>query len=83
MELTKEQRDAQFREAVLRARQMSPEEMFLAGFRLFERECEVMRKGIRAEFPDADEARVDAILRERMDAKRRLEQADCYHQILP
>ena len=74
MEPTKEQRDAQFREAVLRARRMTPEEKFLEGFRLFDRECEAMRAEIRAELPGADAARVEKILRARLEQKRQLDE---------
>ena len=77
MEPTKEQRDAQFREAVLRARRMTPEERVLEGFRLFDRECQVMRDAIRAAFPDADDACVEKIFCERWELKRRLDEPTC------
>ena len=65
--------DALFREKVLRARAMSPEDKLLAGARLFDRSCRIMADGIRHQFPDADEARVQQILRERLALIRRLE----------
>jgi hypothetical protein len=61
------------REEILRARAMPPEEKLLAGVRLFDRVCRVMEDGIRDEFPEADEAEVMRILRERLAIARRLE----------
>lgn len=54
------------------AQAMSPEEKLLAGPRLFERSCRIMADGIRSEFPEADEDRVQEILRERLALLRRL-----------
>jgi hypothetical protein len=71
---TQELVDSIYRERVLRARQMSPEEKFLAGPRLFEWACRLMADGIRSEFPDADEQRVQEILHARLALLRRLEQ---------
>jgi hypothetical protein len=65
--------DRLFRERVGRARAMPPEEKLLAGPRLLDRSCRIMADGIRDEFPDADEARVEEILRHRLDLIRRLE----------
>ena len=67
--------DAIYRDKVLAARAMSPEERLLAGPRLFERSCRIMKDGIRHDFPDADEERVDLILGQRLDLVRRLEKA--------
>lgn len=58
---------------MLRARVMSPEEKLLAGVRLFERVCRIMADGIRDEFPDADDRRVQEILKARLAIARRLE----------
>ncbi|MGH7192838.1 MAG: hypothetical protein ACREJM_04790, partial [Candidatus Saccharimonadales bacterium] len=54
------------------ARAMSPEDKLLAGPRLFERSCRIMADGIRSEYPEADEDRVQEILRERLALLRRL-----------
>jgi hypothetical protein len=62
-----------FVERIRRARDMSVEEKFVAGLRLFDRTCSIMCDGIRAEYPDADERRVQEILRERLALARRLE----------
>jgi hypothetical protein len=60
-------------EQVEAARQQSFEEKFLAGADLFDLACEFMRAGIRMQFPDADEARVQELLEERLALARRLE----------
>jgi len=62
-----------YREEVLRARQMSPEEKFLAGPQLFEYACEITMAGIRAQFPDAGPADVRRILTGRLALGKRLE----------
>ena len=64
---TQELIDDIYRERVLRARRTPPEQKILAGCRLFEFACETMMDGIRHENPGADEARVQEILRERLD----------------
>ena len=56
---------------------MTPEERFLEGFRLFERECQIMREEIRAESPDADDACVEEMLHEKLELKRRLDEPRC------
>jgi hypothetical protein len=76
MEPTKELIDALFRERVLRARRTPPEEKLLDGPRLFDLACRIMRNGIREQYPDADEARVEEILRERLALVRRLEESE-------
>jgi len=73
MEPTKELIDAMYRERVEAARRMSPEDKLLAGARLFDRSCRIMADGIRSQFPDADESRVQEILRERLALIRRRE----------
>lgn len=74
MEPTKELIDALEREEILRARAMRPEDKLLAGPRLFERACRLMASGVRDEFPDADDAEVDRIVRQRLELARRLEE---------
>jgi len=65
--------DALYHEKVLRARAMSPEDKLMAGPRIFDRVCRIMADGIRDQFPDADEDRVQQILRERLALARRVE----------
>ncbi len=70
---TRELIDDLFRQRVLAARAMSPEDKLLAGARLFDRTCRIMADGIRHEYPKAD--RVREILAERLALARRLEQS--------
>jgi len=81
----KELADQLFLDRVRRAREMSPEEKLLAGARLFDRSCRIMADGIRDQYPDADEQRVQEILKERLARIRRVEQAQCKTktQLLP
>jgi hypothetical protein len=74
MELSQTLIDSIYRERVLAARDMRPEERILAGLRLFDLSCRIMVDGIRNENPEADEAAVQKILRERLALIRRLEQ---------
>ncbi len=69
---TKELIDDIYRERVLRARRTPIEQKILAGAELFDSACEVTCAGIRHQYPEADEARVQAILRERLALGRRL-----------
>ena len=41
---------------------MSPEDKFLAGSELFDQACTLMAAGIRHQFPNADDAKVERIL---------------------
>lgn len=74
MNPTKDLIDQLYREEVLRARAMPPEEKLLAGPRLFDIVCRRMAAGVRHEYPDADEARVQEIVRDRLRLARRLEE---------
>jgi hypothetical protein len=65
--------DALYREGVLRARAMSPEDRLLEGPRLFERACRIMTDGIRHQHPDLDAGGIAAVLRERLDRMSALE----------
>lgn len=75
MEPTQDLIDDLYRERVLRAREMSPEEKFLAGPRLFEMASRIVMDGIRHQHPDADEARVRQILAQRLALRERLERS--------
>ena len=65
--------DLLYREEIVRARAMAPEDKLLEGPRLFERACRVMRDGIRHQHPDLDDAGVQALLRARLDRVSSLE----------
>jgi hypothetical protein len=73
MQLSAESINAIYAERVRVARLVPPAERFFAGSRLFERSCRIMRDGIRHQFPDADEQRVEEILEERLALVRKLE----------
>ena len=49
--------DPLYRDEVLAARVMTPEEKLLAGPQLFDFACRIALDGIRNQFPDADEQR--------------------------
>lgn len=66
--------DEIFREKVLRARAMTPEEKFGSVYRLFEQACEVARAGIRDQYPDVDAAQIEKELERRLTIGRRLEE---------
>ncbi|OFW34263.1 MAG: hypothetical protein A3G76_03085 [Acidobacteria bacterium RIFCSPLOWO2_12_FULL_65_11] len=65
--------DTLYREEVARARATSSADKLLEGPRLFERACRVMADGIRHQYPDLDEAGVNALLRARLERVRALE----------
>lgn len=73
MNPTRELVDELFRQRVLAARAMPPEEKLLAGARLFDCACRIMADGIRDQHAEADARRVQEILRERLALLRRLE----------
>jgi hypothetical protein len=72
MESIKELADDIYRERVLRARRTPIEQKILAGPELFDFACQITRAGIRDQNPGADEAQVEALLRERLALARRL-----------
>jgi len=65
--------DQLYRDEVLAARVMTPEEKLLAGPQLFDFACRIALDGIRNQFPDVDEQRIRQILAERVELGRRLE----------
>jgi hypothetical protein len=72
------QTEEEYRQAVLRARAMSPEEKFLEGGRLFEEECEQMKVEIRKEMPWICEEMVECELRSRLQLRREEEDRGIY-----
>ena len=83
MEPIQEQIDADYRERVLQARRMSPEEKIRAGIRLFECECQIMRDEIRSERPDATAAEVETMLCLKLELRRQLEENGVYTESKP
>jgi len=77
MEPTQELIDAIYRERVLRARLMSPEEKILAGPQLFDYACRIARDGIRDQNPGATDEQVETILLQRLALRQRLEEYEC------
>ncbi len=74
MEPTKELGDQLYREEVLAARAMTPEQRMLAGAELFEYACKIAEAGIRHQYPGASEEEVAQRLAARLELQRRLEQ---------
>ena len=62
-----------YRERVVEARAMPPEEKLLAGEELFEYACAITLGGIRSQFPGASEEECLRILEERLELRERLE----------
>ena len=67
--------DDLYKQEVLEARAMTPEEKFFLGQQLFEAACRITLAGIANQFPDASEAERTEILRKRLELQRRLEEA--------
>ena len=67
-----------FKERVLRARAMSPDDKLGLGATLFTESCERMCDGIRHQHPEADESEVQAILKRQLDRIQKLEEAGIY-----
>ena len=65
--------DGLYRERVLQARMMAPEDKLLAGEELFEYACSITLAGIRNQFPQASEAECRAMLAARLKLRERME----------
>ena len=70
IEPTSEWLTERYRDEIERARREPPERKMAEGVRLFDRAISLMKAGIRMQFPDADEQKVQAILRERLEIGR-------------
>jgi hypothetical protein len=70
--------DAIFVDRVRRARQRPMGEKMLDGPRLFDLNCQIMRSGIRAQFPTYDAEQVEQELRRRLAIARRIDEAGIY-----
>jgi len=66
--------DELYREEVMEARRMLPDEKFLLGEELFEYACSITLAGIRHQNPDFSEAECEQELERRLQLKERLEQ---------
>ncbi len=76
MNPTRQLIDELYLDKIRAARQMSPEQKFFAGPRLFARCRLVMLEGLRHENPAADEQRLNELLRERLALIRRVRGRD-------
>jgi hypothetical protein len=65
--------DELYRQELIEARAMLPEEKVLAGQQLFEAACRITLAGIRHQCPEASEERCREILRGRLELQRKLE----------
>ena len=65
--------DELYRQEVLEARRMSPEDKLILGERLFRWACAITLEGIRMQNPEADEVECQRLLRERIELGKKLE----------
>ena len=68
----------EYKQRVLRARAMSPEEKILEGGRLFQEECEQLKATISKEMPELCEEMVQCELISRLDQRREEEERGIY-----
>lgn len=61
------------RDKIEQARQMTDEQKLAAGGELFDYACWITKAGIRSQHPDANEAKVLEILRQRLELRERRE----------
>lgn len=73
MEPTKELIDELYRDKVLAARAMPPEQKLLAGAELFDWASSITMAGIRSQHPEADTPKVLQILRDQLSMVERWE----------
>jgi hypothetical protein len=67
-----------YRDKVLRAREMTPEERLIEGFRLFHEAMTFTAAGVANELGTTDEAAVMAEVRRRFDLVRKIEERGRY-----
>lgn len=65
--------DELYKQEVIEARRLPPEEKLLAGEELFYYACGITLAGIRNQFPEADEAECMRILKDRLKLREVLE----------
>lgn len=81
MQPTQELIDELFWDKVERARNQPIGQKLLDGFELFEQSCRLARMGIRYEYPLADGAEVERILRAQLDRLREIDEFGLYHPL--
>jgi hypothetical protein len=67
--------DEIYRRKLEHSRRFTPEQRFLASLELSDAMAEIMRDGVRNQFPDASEQEVDRRLMERVQRVRRLRES--------
>ena len=77
-EATLELMDAIFADKVRRAINRPMDQRLLDGPRLFESSCQMMRNGIRSQFPSYSAEQVEDELRRRLAIKRQIDEAGIY-----
>jgi hypothetical protein len=65
--------EALYRERVIRARRMAPEEKFIAGEELFALACSITLAGIRNQFPNANDQECLHLLKQRLALRSKRE----------
>ena len=75
------QMDAIFLDKVRRARQTPMDQKMLDGPRLFDLNRQIALSGIRAQFPDFDEAQVEMEFGRRLAIQRRIDDAGIYRNV--
>ena len=81
MDNIKELADAIDADRLRRARERRPMLKLLDGFELFDEVCGRMRAGIRVQFPHADHKEVEAVLHERVNRLREIEEWGLYRPV--
>jgi len=71
-EMTPDQR-ARYKEKIRLARLQDPAEKLLAGPRMFDENCRLMKADIRASYPGISDEQTQAFLKESLQLARRLE----------
>jgi hypothetical protein len=69
-----------YRGKVLRARELSVAERIETGIELFENAVEIMKSGIRMQFPVSTDDDVETILRQRLNRLRQIHEHGLYRR---
>jgi len=71
--------DELYRDEVLEARRMSPEEKFLLGEELFDYACSITLAGIRSQYPGFSEEECERELERRLEIREQMDQMERIH----
>ena len=75
--------DSIYVEKVRRARNLTVGERLTTGIQLFEEALQVMRSGVKHQFPDADDTEVEAILSKRLKRLKQVHENGLYQSEPP